>query len=1060
LGAYQVAFGGEAVPDTVWRQRRAAAVVKLLALEPAHRLHRDQVIDALWPDLDPAAGANNLRVALYHARRGLQEAGAAPDVFLVRDGEIIVLGPPELIAVDIDEFQEALERAWRSPDPTAAQEALARYGGDLLPDDLYDDWAESRRATLRASVLVLLRRLAQLFEERGELDQTISAVQRLLATEPLDEAAHAALIRLFAMTGRRSEASAQYDRLVALLTRELAVAPQPATQDLIAAIREGRFPETASPLEPGTVGDALAAPTAAPRGLPAPVDDLIGREREVAELRQLLAAMRLVTLTGPGGVGKTRLALAAAHVASESFPAGAHFVDLAPIDDAALVLPTMAQALGVREAAGQTLFAALRDHIGQSRMLLVVDNMEHVATASPVITDLLAACPHLAALITSRSRLRLRGEQEYPVQPLAVPDAPISPSGWGSDMLLGAMAESSPAVALFTRRALAARPDFAPAGSNAAAIADIVRRLDGLPLAIELAAARVRLMTPSELLAQLDRPLGVLTGGPRDAPARQRTLRATIAWSHDLLTEDEQDLFAQLSVFAGGFTLEAVAAVAGEGDGVTGWQGDRVTASLSPRHLVTASPLTLDLVAALVDQSLVRQEERADGMSRLRMLETIREYARERLEFNGEGGAVRQRHADLFRSLAEAAAPELSGPEQALWLDRLEREHDNLRQALRYFHESEDASGELALAAALWRFWWQRGELSEGRFWLEQAIAGNDDAEKAMLADAHDGAGALAEAQGDLPAAAVHHEAALSIRREIGDRRGEARALTDFGIIADKMGDPQRATRLFADALALARAEDDRPRMAACLANLGFVALDQSDHQRAAAAFQESLALFRELEDPRNLSYVLGGLGNLAFLAGDFDGAVAVQEESLRALRELGDRQGIADTLADLGHAVQRQGHLDRAEELHVEALHRYRELGDQSGVAFALIHLGRLSRLRGDGARAEALLQESAQLSWQLGEKPFLTEAIEGLAEVACERGEAVWCARLLGAADALRETTGIPLPAVLEPDIARCVATARAALGEAGFAAARGEGRALAPEQVVPALAATGVG
>jgi predicted ATPase/DNA-binding SARP family transcriptional activator len=1027
LGGFRVSVDDQPVPDAVWRQKRAAAVVKLLALEPAHRLHREQLADALWPELDPEAAANNLRVALHHARQGLRAAGAEADLFLLRDGDAVVLGPPERVRVDVEEFDAALKDAWRSPDPAATEAALAAWHGDLLPGDLYDDWAEGRRTALRASYLTLLRRLAGLHEERAEPERAIAALQRLLAAEPLDEDAHAALIRLFAQTGQTAAAVAQYDHLAALLARELGAEPQAATRELLAAIRAGRTPAppAAAPAPP---------PTARPHGLPAPVDELIGRERELAELRRLLATTRLLTLTGPGGVGKTRLALAAAHAVAAAFPDGALFADLSPLDEPEQVLPALARAVGARETAGQPLRDALVDHLAPLRLLLAIDNMEHVASAAPLVADLLAACPGLTALITSRGRLKLHGEQEYPVEPLAVPDAPPPRHGPGTPALAAASPASAPAIALFVRRAQEARPDFALTGENAGDVFAICRRLDGLPLALELAAARVRLLPPAALLARLDQPLAVLTGGPRDAPARHHTLRATIAWSHDLLTPEEQDLFARLSVFAGGWTLEAAEWVAGGA--------------------------TLDLLASLVDQSLVRQTANGDGAARFGMLATIRAYARERLEFGGEMEAAERRHASYFLTLAETAAPHLDGPRQGAWLDRLDAEHDNLRAALTTLHELDETEDALRLAAALWRFWWQRGYLSEGRSWLEDALADAVDAPPAVRADAHDGAGALAEAHGDLPAAALHHEAALQLRRTLGDRRGEARALADFAIVADRMGDPARAAALLEDALAIARDVDDRPRIAACLANLGFAHLDRSDHPRAAAAFRESLELFRDLGDQRNLSYVLGGLGNLAFVAGDYAGAVALQEESLRVLRALGDRQGIAHAVADLGHAVQRQGDLDRAGELFHEALRRFGELGDRGGGAFALTHLGRLARLRGDPERAEALLREGLQLSWQIGERPMLTEAIEGLAEVACDRGDAVHCARLLGAAETLRETTGIPLPSVHQPAIAGCVATARAALGEGGFAAARGEGRALAPEQVVSGLLAIGEG
>lgn len=1020
LGGFQVIVAGQPIPASAWRRKRAAAVVKRLALAPAHRLHRDEIVESLWPELEPEAAANNLRVALHHARQILAAAGDGAGSWLRRDGETMLLGSPDAVVVDIDHFEMAVRHAWQSSDPAPTHAALDLYRGDLLPDDRYDDWIEGRRTALRTSFLALWRRLAHLHAQRGELGEAIAALQQAVAAEPLDEDAHVALIRLFAQAGEPHHAVTQYDRLTALLSSELAAAPQPATIELVAAIQEGRFRSGAAPAaRPGDSSQVIRG-----RPLPEPITELIGREREVAEVLRLLATSRLVTLTGPGGVGKSRLALAVAR--DTAAPDGVAFADLSPLEEPRLVLPQLLRALGVEERAGQPLLEALAEQV-QGRWLLVIENMEHVAAAASLVPDILAACPGLTVLVTSRGRLKLRGEQEYLVQPLALPEPVAPPPGFHPALPATSIADA-PAVALFVLRAREARADFALTGTNAEEIAAICRRLDGLPLAIELAAARVRLLPPWDILARLDRPLALLTGGPRDAPDRQRTLRATIAWSHDLLTWEEQDLFARLSVFVGGFTLEAV-------------------------ERIVDDPAALDLVTSLVEQSLVRRTA-ATGASRLTMLETIREYARERLEFSDDADVVRHRHARYMLELAGAAARELSGADQGAWLNRLESEQDNLRAALHAWRELGEASNALRLAAALWHFWWQRGYLTEGRFWLEATLAAGEDADAATRADAHDGAGALAEAQGDLPAAAIHHEAALDLRRHLGDRRGEARSLIDFGIIADKMGDPHRAVALYQQALTLSREADDRPRIAACLANLGFVLLDLGDHQEAAASFRESSDLFRALDDRRNLSYTLGGLGNLAFLAGDFAGAAAIQEESLRVLRELGDRQGIADAVADLGHAVQRQGDLERAGALYGEALHRYRELGDRSGTAFALIHLGRLTRLQGDLAGAENLLRDGLRLSQQIGEAPMVTEGIEGLAEIACDRQDARRCARLLGVADALRETSDIPLPAIHAPSMANCAAAARAALGASGFATAHGEGRALSAEQALSEL------
>lgn len=1031
LGGFRVALGRVTIPDRAWRQRRAAAVVKLLALAPGHYLHREQILDTLWPELDLESAANNLRVALHHARRQLTEtAGDAANVFLIRDGDGLRLGPSDQVRVDIDQFEAAVAQVWRGEDFAQADEALRFYRGELLPEDPYEDWAADRRTVVQTSFVTLLDRQAEWYEGEARLDQAIVARQRQVAAEPLDERAQAHLIRLLALAGQTRPALDQYERLVALLERELAAEPEAETRELSAAIREGRFPAP-KPAPPSVAAPAEPAPLRIAGRLPAPVDDLVGRDRELAELRHLLRARRLLTLTGPGGVGKTRLAVTAARAVAPGFVAGAAFVDLAPLIDPGLVLPAIARALGVQETGDASLLETVIAALGEARLLVLVDNVEHVLTAAPVLAELLAACPGLRFLLTSRTRLRLRGEQDYPVSPLALPDRPAD--GDHYPVTLNAVSRA-PSVALFERRARQARPDFALSMANAGAVAQICHRVDGLPLAIEMAAARVRLLPPSELARRLERPLAVLGGGSRDAPARQRTLRATIAWSFDLLTPAEQSLFVDLAVFAGGASLDAVETVAGGADGRT----------------------VLDTTAALVDHSLLNQTEDALGQARLVMLATIQDYAREQLAVRGDAGAdLRQRHAMHFLILAESAAPELTGPEQGRWLDQLDLEHDNLRAALRTFDTLNQAPAMLRLAASLWRFWWVRGYLSEGRRWLEQAIAANQDLVDEGLATALDGAGVLAETQGDLATATLRHEAALAIWRARDDRRGQLRSLLNLGLVAGDRGEPARAILIYEQALAIAREVEDRAGIAGCLANLGFAALDQGDHGTAASHFDESRRLFRELGDQRNLGAVLDNLGALAFRDGDYQRAAEYHVEALALLRELGDRQGVADTLANYGHTMQRLGDLTQAERHYADALALYRQLGVQSGVAFALTHLGRLASQLADHGRAEALLRESFALAWKLGEKIAITEAMEGLAVVARDRGDGARTARLLGAAGALREAITVPLPAVHAAEHQRCLTTARALLGDDAFAAAFNEGRALLPEQAFLALA-----
>jgi DNA-binding SARP family transcriptional activator len=508
LGGFEVRVGDRLVPASVWGQRRSAAIVKLLALEPGRRLHREQVLDVLWPDLDAESAANNLRVALHHARRGLEGAGASASQFLVREGDALILGPRDGVRIDVEEFAAAVAQAWQSTDPDVAEAAATLYRGELLPDDPYEDWAAARREAVRASYLTLLARLSGLHEERGDLPRALIALERALAVDALDEPTNTAIVRLHAAMGQRAAALAHYARFVDQLQRELGTMPERETRELAAAIREDRIPAVAAPAAPPprTPSDAIMSP------LPATVDALIGRERELAELERLLAGSRLVTLTGPGGIGKTRLATEAARAQQARYPDGVAFVDLAALHDPTLVLPAVARALGVELSGGPPAATFLTAAIGERRLLLVCDNLEQVAGAGSDLASLLATCPNLALLATSRVRLRVRGEQEYPVPPLALPTMPRD----GGDAPLSS-GEQSPAVALFVRRAQAARPGFVLTTENVAAVTAICRRLDGLPLAIELAAARVRVLTPEELAT---------TGA---APRRARRLRGRSA---------------------------------------------------------------------------------------------------------------------------------------------------------------------------------------------------------------------------------------------------------------------------------------------------------------------------------------------------------------------------------------------------------------------------------------------------------------------------------------------------------------------------------------------------
>ena len=632
---------------------------------------------------------------------------------------------------------------------------------------------------------------------------------------------------------------------------------------------------------------------ARPNNLPPQRDSLIGREEEVAEVSALLRRpeVGLVTLTGPGGTGKTRLALQVATELLPVFPDGIFFVDLVPIHDPDLVLTAISRALGLQESAPAALPASLRAYLHAKQMLLVLDNFEQVVAAATRVTELLAPTAGLKVLVTSRERLHLRGEQEYPVSPLTLPDLQRrSP--------LEVMSQYA-AVALFIQRAQAAKPDFEVTNANARAVAELCVRLDGLPLAIELAAARVKVLSPAALLQRLSHRLQVLTGGPRDAPARQQTLRATLEWSYQLLERDEQVLFRRLAVFVGGWTLAAAEAVTGE-----------PAPGVSPADAEPWLPV-LDLLQSLVDKSLVRgvgvgaapatsPSAPPTAEPRFTLLETIREYAAERLQASEEVDALRRRHALYYLQLAELAEPELLGTHQALWLERLEAEHDNLRSVLQWAIATNDGEIGLRLAGALWRFWFVHGHLSQGGIWLELALDGSESQPAAWRAKALDGAGVMAAHRGDYLRASQFFGESLRVWQTVDNKQGIAVSLGNLGRSAIEQGDYERAHRLLEDSRAIFRELNDSRGISQLLNDLGLLALYQEDFARARSLYDESLARFRALGHKGGVAALLGNLGLVALRQGDYPAAGASYAESLAMFRELDDRRGVATCFEDL----------------------------------------------------------------------------------------------------------------------------------------------------------------
>ncbi|MBZ5696142.1 MAG: protein kinase [Acidobacteriia bacterium] len=750
-----------------------------------------------------------------------------------------------------------------------------------------------------------------------------------------------------------------------------------STRDLareLAAIRD-RFSEKPS---------KQAEPRAA--NIPVQRTGFVGREKEVAAARELLLRqdVRLVTVTGPGGIGKTRLAVEVASGLVARFPGGIHFVPLSPLSDPGLIASVIVQTLGIREAGGQSPLELLKKHLQDSSrapMLLLLDNFEHLVQAAPTVAELLTMGPNLKILVTSRSALHVYGEHEFPVPPLALPDSRSMPP---VDAL-----SKYPAVALFVQRAVAAKPDFELDRQNASAVIEICARLDGLPLAIELAAARVKVLSPSSMRTRLASRLHLLTGGARDLPQRQQTLRAAIDWSYDLLSAAEQKLFRRLSVFVGGCTLEGVEAVCD-----------------------TKGDLDLDLLdgmASMVDKSLMQQVEQANGESRFLMLETIREYALEKLEASGEEALTKRAHAAYCLVLAEEETTEQSAAE---WLERLALEHDNLRAGLEWLTETGNAEWGLRLGAALFRFWEAREYLTEGRDRLGKllkiagAAAPAKARERALFA-----ASVLAAEQRDYASSGALMRESLDIARQLHDKQGAAASLNALAIQAQAVGDIAVAHSLF----------------------------------------EESLVLWRELGDQKAVARSLSNLANVIKLQGDYPGARSLYAECLSIFRGLGDRIGVAWSLNYQGDVARDQGDSASARTLYEQGLAIFRELGDRWGIAGTLADLGSLAREQGNYSTARPLYRESLRIFQELDHKRGIARLLECFACLAAAQLQAERSLRLAGAAAALRQNIGAQLTPAEQVKLEAILDPARQALTNTAGATAWLEGWAIPVEKAI---------
>jgi predicted ATPase/DNA-binding CsgD family transcriptional regulator len=719
-----------------------------------------------------------------------------------------------------------------------------------------------------------------------------------------------------------------------------------------------------------------------PNNLPLSLNRFVGRERELAEVKELLATTRLLTLTGVGGCGKTRLALQLATDLIAKYEHGVWWVELAALFDPKLVPQTIISALGLSEQSGHSLMNVLTDYLRSRKLLLVLDNCEHLVTAcAGIVEALLQMCPQLHILTTSREALTIHGEVLWPVPPLQLPDTYYVPP------LEGLLKYES--IRLFIERARAILPSFRLTSENASAVVQICRRLDGIPLATELAAARVKSLSLEQIIARLDNAYHLLTSGSRTALPRQQTLRAAMDWSYDLLTEQERSVFRRLAVFTGGFTLEAAEAICSSED--------------------VASEEVFDILSRLLEKSLVQGRERNTRMV-YHLLETIRQYSRDRLKQAGEMPLVYARHRDWYVSFAERVGPETIGPQQAEWFRYLELEYDNIRSALEWSLVQGDAEFAARIGAAIWHFWLYQSYFSEGRNILERTLK------------------------------ALPGQTAL-----------RARLLLAAGLLAFYSGDYPPANDLLVESLGTARVLGERQDIAYALNALGSLERSKGNYEQATLFYQECLPLLRALDEERVMSLALAGWGLTALCLGDYERAKVLCEESLVLARKRGDPQGIAGSLTSLGIALLGLGDEEQARMLCEESLALRRQLVDKGGSAHTLMILGRVAFSQGNYERAAMHYKESLDLRQDIGDREGIAAAFEGLATIAGAQGQVGHAAQLSGAAEVLREVIGAPQTPVDRSVYESAVAVMRKLLDETTFAQAWATGRKLSLEQAI---------
>jgi predicted ATPase/DNA-binding SARP family transcriptional activator len=929
LGPFEALVDGRPVS---LRAAKPRALLAILLLHASEAVSVDRLITDLWAGRPPATAAKTLQTYVSQLRKALGD-------------RTIVTGPAgylldvERDGLDSHRFERLLVEA-RGAEPAVAEdrlrEALALWRGPALVDFAFEPWAQSEIGRLEELRLEALQDRVEADLALGAAAELVAELETLVVEYPLRERLRGQLMLALYRSGRQADALAAYRAAREALVRELGIEPGLALRQLERGILDQDPELDARAVDPPAVEAGRSTPSLATRAT-----SFIGRESELREIRALLgrADVRLLTLTGPAGTGKTRLAVEA--MKGDRRSRETVFVELAPIVDPGLVATAIASTLGLSEVPGQRASEALLLYLRRRRTLLVLDNFEQLPEAAPMFGEVLAGAPGTQLLVTSRAPLDLPDEHIYPVPPLQLPDA--------SRPLQLARLQETEAVRLFVDRAREARADFALSDENADAVADLCLRLDGLPLALELAAARIKLLSPREILERLGGRLELLKAVPgAGLPERHRTLRAAVDWSYDLLTPDEQALFTSLGVFVGGFSLAGAAAVAGD--------------------------LELDLIdgiESLLNNSVLRIERMAEGEPRFGMLETMREYALERLAERGDGEAVRRRHADFYLGLAEEAEPALRGPEQVRWARKLDSERDNLRASLTWAAASGEAEVGLRTASALWRFWQMRAADVEGREHLDRLLSCGS-ASPSIRAIAQATAADLAYYQGDFDAVHRYFEASLPIFREEGNEFFLARSLAILTMAVVAEGDADAARALSEEALEIARRTQDRSSEMYALSHLGAVLAVQGELDAAQCALEESVRIAHELGNLRSIAHWTKALGGIALLGNEYPQARELFEQCLAIYRRLDDAWGILGSVSSLALVALEEHDNETARRLLDESLVLLRKSGHHYRAAKSLELSARLAAAQNRNQRAVCLYGAASVARASMGALAF----------------------------------------------------------------------------------------